>query len=107
MANLNTTDDFITPVGAYAIGNTPPEGVPVAQVANTNYLYATQNPGGSASCPIGMPYMRCGDINNKVAMNRTGWEDSEAELLNFYAEYDFTEDVSLRYTYSDLSLIHI
>ena len=104
LANLNNTDEFITPVGAYAIGNTPPEGVPVAQVANTNYLYATQNPGGSASCAIGMPYMRCGDINNKVAMNRTGYEDSEGELLNFYAEYDFTEDVSLRYTYSDNSV---
>lgn len=104
LANLNTTDENITLVGAYAIGNTPPEGVTVATVSNTNYLYATQNPSGSAGCPVGMPYMQCGDINNRVAMNRTGYEDSEADLINFYAEYDFTDDISLRYTYANNSV---
>ena len=101
LANLNTTDATITPLGAYAIGNAPPADIAVQAVDNTNYLYATQNPGGSADCPIGRPYTRCGDINNKVAMNRTGYEDSKGEMLNFYAQYDFTDNVSLRYTYSD------
>ena len=45
--------------------------------------------------------MRCGDINNRVALNNTGFEDSEGEMLNFYAQYDFTDNVSLRYTFSD------
>ena len=47
-----------------------------------------------------MPFQRCGDIENKVALNRTGFEDSEAEMVNFYAEYAFNEDTTLRYTYS-------
>ena len=78
LANLNTTDAEITLVGAYAIGNAPPSDVAVAPVTNTNYLYATQNPSGPASCAVGRPYMQCGDIYNKVAMNRTGYEDSRS-----------------------------
>ena len=45
--------------------------------------------------------MRCGDIKNRVALNNTGFENSEGEMLNFYAQYDFSDNVSLRYTYSD------
>ena len=101
LANLNTTDEQIEVLGAYAIGNRPPEGVTVATVDNTNYLSAIQNPAGEASCQVGRPYMRCGDINNRVALNNTGFEDSEGEMLNFYAQYDFSDNVSLRYTYSD------
>ena len=101
LANLNTTEERITLIGAYAIGNTPPEGVDVASVENTNYLYATQNPAGKSTCQVGLPYMRCGNIDNQVAMNRTGYEDSEGELINFYAQYEFTENLSLRYTFSD------
>ena len=104
MANLNTTDAEITLVGAYAIGNAPPSDVAVAAVTNTNYLYATQNPSGSASCAVGKPYMQCGDIYNKVAMNRTGYEDSEADMINFYAQYDLTENMSIKYTYADNSV---
>jgi iron complex outermembrane receptor protein len=101
LANLNTTDEQIEVLGAYAIGNRPPAGVTVATVDNTNYLSAIQNPAGEASCQVGRPYMRCGDINNRVALNNTGFEDSEGEMLNFYAQYDFNDDISLRYTYSD------
>ena len=64
LANLNTTEERITLIGAYAIGNTPPEGVDVASVENTNYLYATQNPAGKSTCQVGLPYMRCGNIDN-------------------------------------------
>ncbi len=101
LANLNTTDEEISLIGAYAIGNTPPAGVPVATIANTNYLSSIQNPAGPASCQVGLPFMRCGDINNRVALNNTGFEDSKGEMLNFYAEYDFSDNVSLRYTFSD------
>ena len=104
LANLNTTDAEITLVGAYAIGNAPPSDVAVAAVTNTNYLYATQNPSGPASCAVGRPYMQCGDIYNKVAMNRTGYEDSEADMINFYAKYDLTENLSVKYTYADNSV---
>ncbi len=104
MANLNTTDATITTVGAYAIGNAPPADIAVAAVTNTNYLYATQNPSGAANCMIGLPYMDCGDISNKVAMNRTGYEDSEADMINFYAKYDLTENLSVKYTYADNSV---
>lgn len=99
LANLNTTDEQIQIVGAYSIGNRPPFVLGLDD--NTNYLYATQVPSGPASCPVGVPFMRCGDINNKVAMNRTGFEDSTGDLINFYAEYDFNEDLSVRYTYAN------
>ena len=98
LANLNTTDPEIQVVGAYSIGNQPP--FPLGMDDNTNYLYATQVPSGDADCAIGVPFQRCGDIENKVALNRTGFEDSEAEMINFYAEYQFNDDMKLRYTYS-------
>ena len=98
LANLNTTDAQIELVGAYSVGNRPPFQLSLSD--NTNYLYATQVPSGDANCPIGVPFQRCGDIENKVALNRTGFEDSEAEMVNFYAEYAFNEDTTLRYTYS-------
>lgn len=104
MANLNTTDAEITLVGAYAIGNAPPSDVAVFPATNTNYLYATQNPSGPSDCAIGKPYSQCGDISNKVAMNRTGYEDSAADMINFYAKYDLTENMSVKYTYADNSV---
>lgn len=99
LANLNTTDAEIEIVGAYTVGNRPPFTLGLTE--NTNFLYATQNPSGSPSCPIGVPFQQCGDIRNQVALNRTGFEDSEADMINFYAEFDFTENVSLRYTYAN------
>jgi iron complex outermembrane receptor protein len=99
VANLNTTDAQISNIGGYSIGNSPP--YELSTVTNTNYLYDLRNPAVTADCPVGMPGMRCGDIDNKVAMNRSGFEDSEAEMLNFYVKYNFNDDVSLKYTYSD------
>ena len=92
LANLNTTDPQIQLVGAYSVGNQPPFELSLDD--NTNFRYATQNAAGDADCPVGVPYMRCGDIENKVAMNRTGFEDSEADMINFYAEYAFTDDLN-------------
>jgi iron complex outermembrane receptor protein len=103
LANQNFTDPTIpvldpgnpTPL----FGHEPPEVT--SPGTNTNYLNATPLPSGPSNCPIGVPFMRCGDIENKVALNRTGFEDSEADMINFYMQYDFTDNVSLRYTYSD------
>lgn len=98
-ANLNVTDPTIQRVGAYSIGNPPP--FPLEDETNFTYLYATQNPGGAADCPVGMPFHKCGDINNKVAANRTGFMDSEADMINFYMQFNFTDSMSLKYTYAD------
>ena len=98
LANLNTTDEQIQIVGAYSVGNRPPFTLGLDD--NTNYLNATPVPSGPADCPVGMPFMRCGDIKNKVAMNRTGFEDSTADMLNFYAQYDVTDNLTVRYTYA-------
>ena len=99
LAHLNTTDPEIQIVGAYSVGNKPP--FVTGLDANTNYLYATKVPSGPADCPVGMPFMRCGDIKNKVAQNRTGYEDSSADMLNYYAEYDFSDNFTVRYNYSN------
>ena len=99
LANLNTRDEQIQIVGAYSVGNKPPFTIDLDD--NTNYLYATQVPSGPASCPLGVPFMRCGDIKNKVALNRTGFEDSTGDLINFYAEYDVSDDLTVRYTYAN------
>ena len=103
LANQNFTDPMIpvldpgnpTPL----FGHEPPE-IQVPGV-NTNYLNATPLPSGSSSCPVGTPFFKCGDIENKIAANRSGFEDSEANMINFYMQYDFTDRVSLKYTYSD------
>ena len=99
LANLNTTDPMIQLVGAYSVGNPPP--FPLDPVVNTNYLNETAVPSGPADCPVGVPFQRCGDIENRVAQNRPGYEDSQADMINFYAQYDFTDRVSLRYIYSN------
>jgi outer membrane receptor protein involved in Fe transport len=99
MTNVNTTDPTIARFGGYNQGNPPPYELSTA--TNLDYLAAVQSPAGAADCPVGMPFQRCGDIQNKVNMNRSGFEDSEAEMLNFYVKYNFNDDVSLKYTYSD------
>ena len=40
-------------------------------------------------------------MNNKIAHNRSGFNDSEGDMLNFYMQFDFTDNVSLKYTYAD------
>ena len=93
LANVNRTDETI-PASGYEAG---PENF----IPNTNYLYETPNPAGPTDCPVDVPFMQCGDIKNRVALNTTGREASKAERVNFYADYKFNERVSLRYTYSN------
>lgn len=77
----------------------PPPGAESTE--NHLYLYATPNPAIKSTCPIGEPGFRCGDIKNKVALNFTGYQDSEADLVTFYAQYDLSDTLSLRYSFSD------
>ncbi len=100
LANFNTTDEQIpSPLTAGYDLQAPPPETPLE--ANPYYMYSTPNPAGISECPVGVPFHRCGDVENKVAHNRNGFNDSEGTTLNFYVQYNFSENVSLRYTYSD------
>lgn len=97
--NLDTTNPFVTlgPSGGQHAAP-PPGGEPVS---NDLYLYATPNPAVNPNCPVGEPGFRCGDIKNKVALNFNGYQDSEANLITFYADYDISDTLTLRYSFSD------
>ena len=105
--NLNRTDPFVTlgpQGGQYAA---PPPGS--SPIPNDLYLYATPNPAIDPDCPIGVPGFKCGDITNEVALNFTGWQDSSAELLTLYAQYDITDGLTVRYSFSnsDVSMLNV
>ena len=105
--NLNTTDPFVTlgPQGSQR-APAPPGAEPVA---NELYRYATRNPAVDADCPVGVPGFRCGDIRNKVALNFAGRQESEADQVNLYAEYQLTETLSVRYSFheNDVSMVNV
>lgn len=105
--NLNTTDPLITlgPQGSQT-APPPPGSEPVA---NELYRYATPNPAIDAGCPVGVPGFKCGDIENKVALNFTGRQESEADQMNLYAQYRLTETLSVRYSFNrnDVSMVNI
>ena len=107
LSNLNRTDPQVTlgPQGGQLATPSPT----ATSVANDLYLYETPNPAIDAGCPIGVPGFRCGDINNEVALNFTGWQDSESDQVTFYAQYQLTEGLSVRYSFhdSDASMINV
>lgn len=97
--NLNTTDPFVTlgpHGGLYA--DAPPGTNPTP---NHTYLYATPNPAVDPNCPVGKPGFLCGVLKNEVALNYTGWQDSKNDMIIAYAQYDITEELTLRYSFSD------
>ncbi len=99
LSNLNRTDPMIV-LGAHGGQAAPPR--PGAEATPNNlYLYETPNPAIDPNCPIGRPGFHCGDIENKVALNYTGSQDSRSDLLTVYAQYDLTDNLSLRYSMSD------
>ena len=57
------------------------------------------NPAFDPDCAVGVPGFECGDLENKVNNNRTGTEDSEGDQVFFFAEYELTDTLSLRYSY--------
>ena len=104
MGNVNRTDAEVASLGDSTLGNNFPDvGDLSANDYETNYayLYETPTPSGDANCPEGVPFFRCGDVENKVALNYTGYQDSSAENINFYAQYELSDSMSLRYTYND------
>ncbi len=98
LMRANRTLEVIELVGGYSIGNPPP--TPSTQT-NFRYLYESPVPAISENCPIGMPAMRCGDIENKVAYNFPNYSDSRAKGWEAYVSIDITEDLNMRYTFSD------
>ena len=107
LSNLNRTDPRVTlgPQGGQLAA--PPPGQ--NSVPNDLYLYETPNPAIDANCPIGVPGFKCGDIKNKVALNFPGYQESESDAINLYAQYRFTDALSVRYSYhnSDVSMINV
>ena len=57
----------------------------------------------------GVPGFNCGDIENKLALNFTGRQDSEADQVNLYAHYQFTDTLSVRYSFNanDVRMVNI
>ncbi len=107
LSNLNRTDPRII-LGAHG-GQAAPSRPLAEPTDNERYLYATPNPAIDPTCPIGRPGFRCGDIENKVALNFTGSQDSQSDLVTVYAQWDLTDSLRLRYSMSDsdVSMINI
>lgn len=105
--NLNTTQAFVSlgPQGS----QTAPPAPGTAPTPNDLFRYATPNPAVDAACPVGVPGFNCGDIENKVALNFTGRQDSEADQVNLYAHYEFTDTMSVRYSFNtnDVRMVNI
>jgi hypothetical protein len=99
LMNPNVTDEEITILGAYALGNLPPQGV--QPIVNLNYLRADGVSAISANCPIGTPGQRCGDVENKVFYNYENREDSLAKRWDAYISFDVSDNLNVKYTYSD------
>ena len=99
LMNPNVTDEQIEILGAYALGNPPPQGV--QPITNLNYLRADGVSAISASCPIGMPGQRCGDVENRVFYNYPNSEDSRAKRYDAYISYEISDNLNVKYTYSD------
>jgi outer membrane receptor protein involved in Fe transport len=99
LMNPNVEDAEISILGAYTIGNPPPQGV--QPIVNLNYLRADGVSAIAADCPIGMPGQRCGDVENRVFYNYQNREDSRAKRWDAYISFDVSESVNVKYTYSD------
>jgi iron complex outermembrane receptor protein len=75
---------------------------------NEYYLYATPNPAISPDCPPGVPGHLCGDVYNKVATNLEASNESTSDFGTMYANYQISENVNVRYSfsYSDVASIN-
>jgi iron complex outermembrane receptor protein len=71
---------------------------------NPFYLWESGNQAIDQNCPVGTPGWHCGDIENKIALNFPGYQESEADYATLYANYQITDNVSMRYSfgYSDV-----
>ena len=63
------------------------------------YLYTGPLPSVPEGCAPGTPGFECGDISNKLHVNRPGISGSEGDQRTVSADYQLTESFSLRYNY--------
>ncbi len=96
IANVNRTDEFLTD---------PETGEPIPWEPNPFYLYGTPNPAVDSDCPVGLPGWHCGDLQNKVASNHDAYADSRSDLGTWYASYQISDLLNVRYngSYSDVA----
>ena len=66
---------------------------------NTWYLYTEPLPSVPANCPVGTPGFECGDIANKLNVNRPGISGSEGDQRTASVEYQLSQTFSVRYNY--------
>ena len=69
----------------------------VVGVVNGWFKYAGIIPSIDPDCPPGVPGFECGDLKNKVNLNRSGEVDSEADQIFYYADFALSDELSLRY----------
>jgi len=91
LTNVNTTDPFVD------------------DEENPYYLWESGNQAINQNCPVGTPGWDCGDIENKIALNFPAYMESEADYATLYANYQITDNVSMRYNfgYSDVAALNI
>ena len=81
------------------IDNSPDGSGPC--VTNVWYLYEGAIPSIDPSCPPGLPGFQCGDLENKVNVNRPGLGGSNANQNFITASYELTDWLQLKYNYGD------
>ncbi len=79
------------------------DGAPEPCGGNFNrfYLNQTPNPSIGADCPPGTPGFRCGNLDNELAVNATGVQDSEADQYFLSVTFDLNNALTLRYNFGD------
>ena len=67
------------------------------------YLYDKRIP-TVVNCPPNTPAINCNDIENKILSNRPAKEDTFRDGLSLTADFDITENLTLRYSYGQTEL---
>lgn len=78
-------------------GNGDPDPFSRCRGVNGWFKYAGIIPSIDPDCPPGVPGFECGDLKNKVNLNRSGEVDSEADQIFYYADFALSDELSLRY----------
>ena len=68
---------------------------------NPFYLFDGRLPSVSRDCPPLSPAWRCGDLKNKVNLNRSAVGSSSAEQYSVAFSFDISDHYTLRYNFGD------
>ncbi|MCY4142686.1 MAG: TonB-dependent receptor [Gammaproteobacteria bacterium] len=95
LTDRDRTSDCIVPISADPDNPNPP--------CDTNfwYLYEGSIPSIEDNCPPGTPGFECGDIFNKLNVNRPGIGGSTANQNFVTATYQLTDNLTIKYNYGD------